>query len=113
MYFGSNFPAIESYSCGRADSQAERKENKQSSFSVPSVILVKLVTLVKRKLMKSTMSLPKGLEVLLKRQNLVAFLVNDDWILVRRRSYIDVYIDNQPYNSVTVLIHLATKVTAA
>ena len=43
------------------------------------------------------------LEPVLKKHNLVAFLINLDWILIRRKAYIDVFIRSQPYNSVQVL----------
>ena len=59
------------------------------------------------------MPFPNWLEPLLKQYNLVGFLINDGWILIRRRNYIDLYIDTQPYNSVAVLIHLATMVSGA
>ena len=50
------------------------------------------------------------LEPVLKKHNLVAFIVNMGWVLIRRREYIDIYIQNEPYNSVQVLFHVATKV---
>ena len=59
------------------------------------------------------MPLPTWLEPLLKRYNLVGFLINDGWLLIRRRNYVDLYIDTQPYNSVTVLIHLTTMVSVS
>ena len=50
------------------------------------------------------------LEPVLKKHNLVAFFINMGWVLIRRREYIDVYIQNEPYNSVQILFHIATKV---
>ena len=51
------------------------------------------------------------LEPVLINHNLVAFITNESWVLVRRREYIDAYIDNQPYNSVQVLFHILIKVS--
>ena len=50
------------------------------------------------------------LEPVLKKHSLVAFLINMGWVLIRRRDYIDVFINSQPYNSVQVLFNTATKV---
>lgn len=47
---------------------------------------------------------------LLEELNLVTFLVNEGWMIIRRREYIDLFIEKEPYNSVTVLFHMATKV---
>ena len=47
---------------------------------------------------------------LLEEHNLVTFLVNEGWMIIRRREYIDLFIEKEPYNSVTVLFHMATKV---
>ena len=52
-----------------------------------------------------------NLEPVLIKHNLVAFITNESWVLVRRREYIDAYIDNQPYNSVQVLFHILIKVS--
>ena len=54
-----------------------------------------------------------GIEPVLRRHKLVAFVTNQGWVLIRRCDYIDVYIDNQPYNSVQVLFHVTTKVKDA
>ena len=51
------------------------------------------------------------LEPMLNKHNLVAFLVNMGWVLIRRRDYIDAFIHNQPYNSVQILFETATKVS--
>ena len=51
------------------------------------------------------------LEPVLSRHNLVAFITNECWVLIRRRDYIDVFIKDQPYNSVQVLFHILTKVS--
>ena len=50
------------------------------------------------------------LEPILAKHNLVAFITNESWVLIRRRDYIDVFIKDQPYNSVQVLFHVLTKV---
>ena len=56
------------------------------------------------------MSLPTTLFPLLEEFNLVAFLVNEDWILIRRKTYIDIFVEDQPYSSVEVLVHSVTLV---
>ena len=53
------------------------------------------------------------LEPVLRKHKLVAFLANMGWVLIRREDYIDVFIQNQPYNSVQVLFDTATKVRTA
>ena len=53
------------------------------------------------------------LDPMLKKHNLIAFLINMGWVLIRRREYIDAFIHNQPYNSVQVLFETATKVSIA
>ena len=50
------------------------------------------------------------LEPVLLKHNLVALITNESWVLIGRREYIDVYIEDQPYNSVQVLLHVLTKV---
>ena len=50
------------------------------------------------------------IEPVLKKYGLVAFLINEGWLLIRRKEYIDIYIQKQPFNSVEVLFHVATKV---
>ena len=50
------------------------------------------------------------IEPVLKKHRLVAFLVNDGWLLIRRKKYIDMYIQKEPFNSVEVLFHIASKV---
>ena len=56
------------------------------------------------------MSIPTTLMPLLKEYNLVAFLVNEDWILIRRKTYLDIFVEDQPYCSVEVLLHSLTLV---
>ena len=56
------------------------------------------------------MSLPDDILPLLKEHNLEAIVVNEGWILIRRKSYIDLFIEDQPYNSVEVLLHSVTTV---
>ena len=46
----------------------------------------------------------------LQEKNLIAFLVNEGWLLIRRKEYIDVFIEDEPFNSVQVLFCLNTKV---
>ena len=58
----------------------------------------------------SNMTLPSEIWPLLKKHSLMAYVVNEGWMLIRRKSYIDVYIKEQPYNSVEVLFHMQTKV---
>ena len=50
------------------------------------------------------------LQLVLKQQGLIAFIINEGWILVRRKEYIDVFIEGQPFNSVEVLFQVKTKV---
>ena len=56
------------------------------------------------------MSLSNELLPLLKEYDLMALIVNEGWVLVRRKNFIDLFIDDQPYNSVEVLLHPANKV---
>ena len=56
------------------------------------------------------MAIPTMLMPLLKEHNLVAFIVNEDWIIIRRKTYIDIIVEDQPYNSVEVLLHSVTQV---
>ena len=56
------------------------------------------------------MSLPDDILPLLKEHSLEAIVVNEGWILIRRKSYIDLFIEDQPYNSVEVLLHSVTTV---
>ena len=42
------------------------------------------------------MAIPLKLIPLLKEFNLVAFLVNEDWILIRRKIYLDIFVEDQP-----------------
>ena len=56
------------------------------------------------------MAIPTTLMPLLKEYNLVAFLVNEDWILIRRKTYLDIFVEDQPYSSVEVLLHSVTLV---
>ena len=51
------------------------------------------------------------LDPVLLKHNLVALITNENWVLIGRREYIDVYIADQPYNSVQVLLHVLTKVS--
>ena len=57
------------------------------------------------------MSFPFDMMRQLKQLNLLAVVVNEGWALIRRKTYIDLVIDRQPYNSVEVLFHIATKRT--
>ena len=50
------------------------------------------------------MSLSGELLKILKEHDLMAFIVNEGWILIRRKNYVDLFIDDQPYNSVEVLL---------
>ena len=54
---------------------------------------------------------PSDMLLQLKQHNLLAVMVNEGWALIRRKIYIDLIIDRQPYNSVEVLYHIATKRT--
>ena len=56
------------------------------------------------------MDFKSAIEPVLKKHSLVAFLINDGWLHIRRRDYIDMYIQRQPFNSVEVLFHVETKV---
>ena len=49
------------------------------------------------------MSLPSVIRPLLKKHNLVAFVANEGWVLIRRKSYIDLYIKDEPYSSVEIM----------
>ena len=57
------------------------------------------------------MAIPSKVMPLLKEFNLVAFLVNEDWILIRRKTYLDIFVEDQPYSSVEVLMHSVTLVS--
>ena len=57
------------------------------------------------------MALPKEVWPLLKEQNLVAFAVNEGWVIVRRKTFFDLFIEDQPFNSVEVLFHSASLVS--
>ena len=56
------------------------------------------------------MDFKSAIEPVLKKHSLVAFLINDGWLQIRRRVYIDMYIQRQPFNSVEILFHVETKV---
>ena len=56
------------------------------------------------------MSLSDELLPLLKEHDLMAFIVNEGWVLIRRKNYIDLFIDDQPHSSVEVLLHPAKMV---
>ena len=56
------------------------------------------------------MSLPSVIWPLLKKYNLMAFIANEGWVLIRRKSYIDLYIRDEPYTSVEILFHTESKV---
>ena len=58
----------------------------------------------------NNLALPSEIWPLLKKHSLMAYVINEGWMLIRRKSYIDVYIKEQPYNSVEVLFHMKTKV---
>lgn len=51
-----------------------------------------------------------AIKSVLQEHNLVTFVVNEGWMIIRRRDYIDLFIEKEPYNSVTILFHMATKV---
>lgn len=57
------------------------------------------------------MAPPRELWPLLKEHSLVAFVANEGWMIIRRKNYVDIYIEDQPYNSVEVLFHSATVVS--
>ena len=56
------------------------------------------------------MSLPEDIMPLLRELGLEAVIVNEGWILIRRKTYIDFFIEDQPYNSVEVFLHSVTTV---
>ena len=56
-----------------------------------------------------TMSVPSELQPILERHNLVAFITNEGWVLIRRMNYIDLYIKDEPYCSVEILFHTESK----
>ena len=56
------------------------------------------------------MDLKDEIEPVLKKHSLVAFLINDGWLLIRRKEYIDLYIPTQPFNSVEVMFQIEAKV---
>ena len=56
------------------------------------------------------MDYPRGLRPLLNKYNLMAFLANEGWILIRRKCYIDLFIKDEPYSSVEVLFHPSSTV---
>ena len=56
------------------------------------------------------MSLPSVIWPLLKKYNLMAFIANEGWVLIRRKSYIDLYIRDEPYTSVEILFHTESMV---
>ena len=47
----------------------------------------------------------------LKEHNLNAFIINEGWTLIKRKNYIDLYVDDEPHTSVEVLFHAATSVS--
>ena len=49
------------------------------------------------------MSLPQNVKCLLEVHRLLAIVVNDGWAVIRRRDYIDLIIEGQPFNSVEIL----------
>ena len=51
------------------------------------------------------------IQPLLRQFNLVAFVANDDWIVIRRKDYVDLYINSEPFNSVVVLFHVESEVS--
>ena len=59
------------------------------------------------------MSLPEDIMPLLKELGLEAVIVNEGWILIRRKTYIDFFIEDQPYNSVEVFLHSVTTVRSS
>ena len=56
------------------------------------------------------MSLPSVIKPLLKKYNLIAFMANEGWVLIRRMSYVDIYIKDEPYTSVEILFHTESRV---
>ena len=44
------------------------------------------------------MSLPQNVRPLLEKLRLLAMVVNEGWAIIKRRDYIDLIIDGQPYN---------------
>ena len=56
------------------------------------------------------MDLKAKIEPVLRKYSLVAFLINHGWLLIRRMEYIDMYIQEEPFNSVEILFHVNTKV---
>ena len=56
------------------------------------------------------MDFKSAIEPVLKKHSLVAFLINDGWLHIRRRDYIDMYIQRQPFKSGEILYHAETKV---
>ena len=56
------------------------------------------------------MALTNELLPLLKEYDLMAFIINEGWVLIRRKHFIDLFIDDQPYNSVEILLHPANMV---
>lgn len=56
------------------------------------------------------MSLPSVIKPLLKKYNLIAFMANEGWVLIRRMSYVDIYIKDEPYTSVEILFHIESTV---
>ena len=57
------------------------------------------------------MSLPQNVKCLLELHRLLAIVVNDCWAVIRRRDYVDLFIQNQPINSVEILFNTVTKRT--
>ena len=57
------------------------------------------------------MSLPLNVRSLLEQLRLLAMVVNEGWAVIKRREYIDLVIDRQPYNSVEVFYHTVSKRT--
>ena len=56
------------------------------------------------------MSLPPVVGPLLNKFNLMAFIANEGWIHIRRKSYVDIYIKDEPYTSVEILFHTTSMV---
>ena len=54
--------------------------------------------------------LPDELLPLLKEHDLDAVAVNEGWVLIRRKNYIDLVVEDEPYNSVEFLLHSVTMV---
>ena len=55
--------------------------------------------------------IPRKLWPLLQEHSLVACVANEGWMIIRRTNHFDLFVEDQPYNSVEVLFHPATVVS--